>query len=290
MKKFRRSFICIALLIIFIIFIAGNIWASSNCLTVNDYEFATQKTENDIKLVVLSDLHNHEFGENNSRLVDKVKAQQPDLILLDGDFVNEDSKNAKITCELVRALRGLAPVYFSIGNHESVYVERNGTDLFRELEAAGATVLDEDYVDLEINGTKLRLGGMYDYAFGLNGNNNASAIPKKTGDFLREFQDTEGLKIMMAHRPDSFIFGDAAEYWDVDLVVSGHHHGGQIVVPFLGGLYASDQGKFPEYVHGMYEKGRMEIFITSGLGSYTQTLPRFNNLPEIAVVKITEKQ
>lgn len=104
--------------------------------------------------------------------------------------------------------------------------------------------------------------------------------------FLQDFQNTDRLKIMLSHRPDSFIFGDASKVWDVDIVISGHDHGGQVVLPFLGGVFGGDQGYFPEYVHGLYEKDNFQIFITSGLGSNKQKLPRFNNPPEIAVLNI----
>ena len=147
-------------------------------------------------------------------------------------------------------------------------------------------MLDKEYTDLDVNGTQIRLGGMYDYAFGLNGNNDAMSAPDDTLNFLEDFQDTDRLKIMMAHRPDSFIFGNASRVWDVDLVISGHNHGGQVVLPFLGGLYGGDQGFFPEYIHGMYEKDNFQMFVTSGLGSDRQKLPRFNNPPEIAVLEI----
>ncbi|WP_455055410.1 metallophosphoesterase [Merdimonas faecis] len=165
-------------------------------------------------------------------------------------------------------------------------MENGHPELTGELEAAGAVVLDKTYVDIEVNGNKVRIGGMYDYAFGLNGNNDASAAPSDTLSFLQEFQDTDSLKIMLAHRPDSFIFGDASKVWNVDLVVSGHNHGGQVVIPFLGGLYGGDQGWFPEYIHGIYQKDKIRMFVTSGLGTHQEKLPRFNNPPEIAVLTI----
>lgn len=286
MKKTIICKVCISMLVIAIICIAGSFWISVNVLTVREYEFRTDKTEQDVKLAVLSDLHDHEFGAHNEKLVRKVREQKPDLILLDGDFLNETSANADIPCELIAELVKVAPVYFSLGNHEEEYVKNNHWELIPQLEEAGAIVLEEEYRDLNIRGTDLRLGGMYGYAFGMGGNNDASAAPKATKNFLEEFQDTECLKIMMAHRPDSFIFGDASSYWDVDLVVSGHDHGGQVVLPFFGGLYGGDQGWFPEYIHGMYQKDQMQLFITSGLGSHKQKLPRFNNPPEIAVVRI----
>lgn len=282
MSKYKA--LTVILILIFVI--SGlSLWASANYLVVREFAYSADDKAGNVRMVVLSDLHDCEFGENNKKLITKVNEQSPDVILLVGDFLNEDSDSSVVACNLIQALSDIAPVYFSLGNHEEAYMQSH-PKLIDELENAGAVVLEKEYADLDINGTKLRLGGMYDYAFGLNGNNDAAAAPEEMKNFLEDFQNTDSLKVMMAHRPDSFIFGDAAEYWDVDLVVSGHNHGGQIVVPFLGGLFGGDQGWFPEYVHGMYEKDGMQLFITSGLGSYGQKLPRFNNLPEIAVVTV----
>ena len=157
-----------------------------------------------------------------------------------------------------------------------------------QLTDAGAVVLDRQYQDVEIAGQTIRIGGLYDYAFSLDGWNscNPDRMDPEVYSFLKEFQDTDLFKLMLAHRPDSFIFGEASRTWDVDLVVSGHMHGGQVVVPFLGGLVGGDQGWFPEYVHGVYQKDLIRIFITSGLGSSKKALPRFNNVPEIAVLRL----
>lgn len=283
--KLKLYRIIVTILLLLFVYIAVSIWVSSNYLLVKKYEFTTDKATQEITLVVLSDLHDHEFGNSNEQLVQKIGEQSPDLILLDGDFLNENSENAAVSCKLVDKLVEIAPVYFSLGNHEFSYIENNHPELIQQLEKAGAVVLDKGYVDLEVGENSLRLGGIYDYAFGM-GSNIAAEAPEEVIKFLEDFQDTDYLKIMMSHRPDSFIFGDAASYWDIDLVISGHNHGGQVVIPFLGGLYGGDQGWFPEYVHGMYEKDGMNLFITSGLGSHDQVLPRFNNPPEIAVLKI----
>ena len=103
---------------------------------------------------------------------------------------------------------------------------------------------------------------------------------------LEEYVDTDRYLIMCAHRPESFYPLESTEQWKIDLILSGHLHGGQVILPFLGGLYGGDQGWFPEYVHGMYEKGNFQMFVTSGLGSNRQKLPRFNNPPEVAVLTI----
>lgn len=207
-----------------------------------------------VRAVVISDLHEHEFGKDNVKLVEQ--------------------------------LSKLAPVCYSLGNHEESYMAKTDWNFPAEIEKAGAHFLDKEYVDVDIRGTKLRIGGMFSYAFGADGKDSAAAAPEDVKNFLMDFQDTDRLKIMMAHRPDSFIFGDAASVWDVDLVVSGHDHGGQVVVPFAGGVFGGDQGYFPKYVHGMYEKERLHLFVSSGLGSANEPLPRVNNLPEVAVVEI----
>lgn len=274
------------IIIVLIVYVAGSVFVSYNYLTVNEFSVDTGKCGEAVTAVVISDLHDHEFGADNWRLAEKIEEIQPDLILMDGDMLNEASEDALVPLELIGQLKDTAPIYYALGNHELGYMENGHPELTGELEAAGAVVLDKAYVDIEVNGNKVRIGGMYDYAFGLNGNNDASAAPSDTRSFLQEFQDTDSLKIMLAHRPDSFIFGDASKVWDVDLVVSGHNHGGQVVIPFLGGLYGGDQGWFPEYIHGMYQKDKIRMFVTSGLGTHHEKLPRFNNPPEIAVLTI----
>ena len=278
--------IILLIILLLAVYILISLWVSVNLLTVREFtvEFGV---EHPVKTVVISDLHDHEFGEDNEKLVEKIRQISPDLILMDGDMLNAESENADVPLTLIEALRDTAPIYYALGNHEIGYIENGHSELTEQLEEAGAVVLDKEYTDLDVNGTQIRLGGMYDYAFGLNGNNDAAAAPDDTLNFLQDFQNTDRLKIMLAHRPDSFIFGDASKVWDVDLVISGHNHGGQVVLPFLGGLYGGDQGFFPEYIHGMYEKDNFQMFVTSGLGSDRQKLPRFNNPPEIAVLSIS---
>ena len=287
-KRYRQISISIVLLLV--ILILGEVWCSTHWLIVRNYEYQSEKlgSGQELDVVVLSDLHDHEFGEENARLVKKVKEQEPDLILLGGDFLNEDSEDADVPCALIRKLKDVAPVYFSLGNHEVSYMENGHTDLVGQLEAAGAVVLDKSYEDIEVNGVQFRLGGLYDYAFALDGNDDAKNTPEPVKSFLEDYQNTDHLKLMMAHRPESFCFGNASSVWDVDLVISGHIHGGQVVLPILGGLYGGDQGWFPEYVHGMYRKDDMNIFVTSGLGSHHQLLPRFWNRPEIAMIEISK--
>ena len=221
--------------------------------------------------------------------MEKIREREPDLILMDGNLLNGNSPSAEVPVTLIGQLKDTAPIYYALGNHEISYMEQVDGSLIEELTAAGAVVLDKEYVDIEIEGIPVRLGGLYDYAFGPDrktGENKAMSAPTDTLASLQEFQDTDRLKIMMSHRPDSFIFGDASEVWDIDLVVSAHDHGGQIILPFLGGVYGGDQGWFPKYIHGLYRKGNLQLFVTSGLGTNREAAPRFNNPPEIAVLRM----
>ena len=287
MKRMKKWMIALILIVVaFVIYILVSLWVSTNYIVIREYTADTGKSDTGFRAVVVSDLHDHRFGGDNEKLAEKIREIAPDVIIMDGDMLNAESADASVPLELIGLLKDTAPIYYALGNHELSYMENGHSDLREELESAGAVVLDKNYVDIEINGTQVRLGGLYDYAFGLNGNNDALAAPSDTLSFLQDFQNTDRMKIMLSHRPDSFIFGDASKVWDVDLVISGHNHGGQVVIPFLGGLYGGDQGWFPEYVHGMYQKDNILLFETSGLGSDKQKLPRFNNPPEIAVLTI----
>ena len=287
MKRMKKWMIALIFIVAALaVYILVSLWVSTNYIVIREYTADTGKSDTGFRAVVVSDLHDHRFGGDNEKLAEKIREIAPDVIIMDGDMLNAESADASVPRELIGLLKDTAPIYYALGNHELSYMENGHSDLQEELESAGAVVLDKNYVDIEINGTQVRLGGLYDYAFGLNGNNDALAAPSDTLSFLQDFQNTDRMKIMLSHRPDSFIFGDASKVWDVDLVISGHNHGGQVVIPFLGGLYGGDQGWFPEYIHGMYQKDNILLFETSGLGSDKQKLPRFNNPPEIAVLTI----
>lgn len=288
-KKFKRKIIYLLLSLLIICFICiYEIYISYNSLEVNNYSITNSKINDSINVAIISDLHDNQLGENNKELIDKINSQSPDIILVIGDMVDSDSKNSKIAINLMKELCKDNKVFFSLGNSDIDYIEAGTSDLIKELEDVGVTVLDKAYEDVEINGNTIRIGGMYAYAFGLNDFNSVDKDTMEEGvyDFLQDFQDTDNYKIMMAHRPDSFIFGNASEVWDIDLVVSGHTHGGQVVLPFLGGLYVGDQGFFPEYDKGLFDLNKIKILISSGLGSGNQKLPRFNNVPEIVNLKL----
>lgn len=296
LKRRKRIFmaagIVLAAVIAIAVFIKVEIYISYNSLEAEEYIISSDRINSEVKLALISDLHDHTFGEKNEELVQMLKGQGPDLILMAGDMINDISKDSHVAMELIEQVKDIAPVYYSLGNQEEDYIGRGTSDLLNELKEAGAIVLDESYQDIQVNGNAIRLGGMYDYAFALDGNNTTTKESMRPSlyQFLTDFQDTDSYRLMMAHRPDSFIFGDAAKTWDIDLVVSGHNHGGQVILPVLGGIYGGDQGWFPKYVDGIHHfKTVKNMIITRGLGSGKEKLPRFNNKPEVVIIHLEKE-
>lgn len=272
--------------------IIWNLYYSYHGIKCSSYQYTSEKITSNMKFGVLGDLHDYEFDNDNTELVSIITNQQPDIILMIGDMINKYSEDTESIINLISNLKDIAPVYYALGNHELEWMDSHDEDLVAQLESAGAIVLNREYCDIEIEGQKIHIGGLYDYAFSLQNLELTDTTNEKVQvyNFLREFEDTDAYKIMLSHRPDSFIFGDASKVWDIDLVASGHLHGGQVVLPFLGGIYGGDQGWFPEYVHGMYEKDDMNILITSGLSTNKKAVPRWNNPPEIMILELQPAQ
>ena len=276
------------LFVLFALFCIYLIVLSYTKLTVREYEIPVSGLETPVKFAVLADLHCNTFGEENSELIAAVKAQSPDGILLAGDLLNRHAKSHRDVIALVKALTEIAPVYSSVGNHEVDYLAQNGEAFLREMKAAGAVLLDRSYTEAVLGGQTVRIGGLYDYPFAADGFDSCrkETMAPAVYNFLTDFQQTALPKVMIAHRPEGYILGESSVTWEIDAVVSGHYHGGQIVLPFLGGIWAAEQGLFPDYLHGVYQKDKIQLFITSGLGSGSKLISRFNNPPELAVLTL----
>lgn len=265
------------------------VYRSYHGIVIRQEDYFTEKLSRPVRIVMMSDLHDHRFGNDNSEIIEKTRSARPDLILLNGDMVNEDTGSVEAILKLVKSLREIAPVYYSPGNKE--HENPLWSQFEADLEKNGVPVLDAEYEDLSINGQKIRLGGLYDYSFALNGYNTVeeSRMNSETVEFLHNYQDSDLLKVIMTHRPDTFLFNRSADYWDVDLALAGHTHGGQVVLPFIGGLWAPDLGWFPEYVVGVKKMGSLVLITSAGLGSGHEKLPRFNNPSEILQVDLLPK-
>lgn len=262
-------------------------WAVFPCgLRAVYYTAENPKLTAPLRIVQLSDLHNAVFGANNSRLIALVAAQEPALILCTGDFVTQTEESTAEAEALLASLAEIAPVYVSLGNHELGHDAAFGTDLAARYTRAGAQVLDYAYADAVIAGQNVRIGGVSGYALPQCYLASGEANEQECA-YLAEFQNTDACTLLMAHMPAGWLYSRGLEQWQVDAVFSGHAHGGQVILPLLGGLYAPDMGWFPGRLAGLFRTadGSRLLALTTGLGS-SVPVPRIHNPPEILVLDL----
>lgn len=251
--------ICSCLLIAFICYVG-------NCVTYYNIK-------SPCRIVLLADIHNS--------LVDitTIEKNVPDLIIVAGDIINSGDMDLSIGVALLEELVQIAPLYVSLGNHELEYEKYTGEDIVAIFEKTGAVVLDKKYVDIQIKGNSIRIGGIYGYCLPEQYNNgNEDEV-----DFLRNFEDTNSYKILLDHLPYSWTHYGITKDYNIDLVLAGHTHGGQVKFPIIGGLYDSEFGLFPGRVSGRFDSNETTVIVSNGIGSSEEMLPRINK-SEIVVI------
>ena len=222
------------------------------------------------RIVQLSDLHNKSFGSNQQRLVSKVEKLKPDVIVITGDIVDARRYNPEPALILVKQLQTFAQVYYVNGNHESdvpTYPEFE-----QRMIQLGVRVLRNEREALIIGQEKIAIIGIDDPTF--------MATSNFEEHLNRLSEGYEGFKILLSHRPERF---ETYVNQGYDLIFSGHAHGGQIRLPFVGGVIAPHQGFFPTYDAGEYEHEGAKLIVNRGLGN--SLFPqRIFNTPEIVLV------
>lgn len=228
----------------------------------------------------VSDFHNSRSRSLRERLLAALEAAAPDVIVLTGDLIDARKTDVDTALSLTEALTALAPVYFVSGNHEAL-APQAWEILASGLRARGVTLLENDSVTLERGGDTAALQGISDPKFLAmaqiaSTEQVAAQLPHKKGEF----------RILLAHRPEAFDVYAAAGF---DLILTGHAHGGQIRLPFIGGLYAPGQGWFPRYTAGVYRAAGSVMVVSRGIGNSVLPL-RINNRPELVIVRLTKSE
>ncbi len=252
----------------------------SNTIKIKNYSISTDKLNSSAKFVFISDLHCKEYGDKNSELVSKIKEQSPLFIAVGGDMVNKYSSDDHVMRELLPQLADIAPTYCILGNHELIL--KDEINFKNDINSTSAKLLDNEMVTIEANGEKILLGGMSDFPYY---EFNAPDYYTPERYFWDDFKDKSknGYSILLHHQPEYLesIMQDS----NVDLVMCGHTHGGAVQIPFIGGLFAPNQGFFPKYDKGEFDLYDTKMIISAGLGDAYPVL-RLNNCPEISVVEI----
>lgn len=235
------------------------------------------------KIVQISDLHNAEYGKDNASLIRILQSEEPDMIAITGDLVDSNHTDLDVAVRFIQQAIKIAPCYYVTGNHEA-WIGDNYDSMEEKLIALGVVVPHNQTVQLEKDGETIQLIGIDDPDFA-----KAEAISDLSSGMiaseLASVTKTDDFKILLSHRPEAF---EIYAKENVDCVLSGHAHGGQFRIPFLGGVVAPNQGIFPQYDAGDYHLGTTTMIVSRGIGN--SIIPvRFNNRPEVVVIQLVKE-
>ncbi|PRY82454.1 metallophosphoesterase [Alkalibacterium olivapovliticus] len=279
----RKRIIYLTAVFLLMITTAGYLVWQNNAIQVSYFDYSDStlpSTFDGFKVVQVSDLHNKDFG---NQLIDKVYDENPDIIVVTGDVIDRTRTDVPIAVNAMEEMVEIAPVYFVSGNHEVTSEEFDFLQL--EMERIGVINLDNSHEVLEIDGSEIGLIGMEDPLLLLYEDiervGSAELLLQSRLEQLLEESGTE-FNLLLSHRAELMeVYADSA----VNIVLTGHAHGGQIRIPFINGIYAPSQGFLPEYTSGMYEQGGTSMIVSRGLGNSVFPL-RINNRPELVVLTL----
>ena len=284
-KRNKKRVILIVTVVILVGLCCWTIWGNT-VLEINEYAIMSDKIPEaftGFRIAQVSDLHNAEFGDGNEKLIELLSQTDPDIIVITGDLIDSRHTDIEIALEFARQAINIAPIYYVSGNHEARV--REYEDLKMGLAEAGVIVLEDQKVQITREGESISILGIDDPSFQedyLCGDSESVARQAIT-DLQNE---SDRYTILLSHRPELFdLYVDTG----MDLVLSGHAHGGQFRLPFIGGLVAPNQGFFPKYDAGLFSEGSTTMIVSRGVGNSIIPI-RFNNRPEIILVTLSNRK
>lgn len=266
----KKLIVVISVLLVFTLFCAYE----NNKIVVSTYSYSSNELTGfeGYKIVQISDLHNANFGISNSRLIQKVVSCEPDIVVITGDLVDSNHTNIARAEEFAREIANMYPVYFVTGNHELWLKQNQYSELVEGLENAGVNILSNELITIEKNGNYFNLVGIDD----------AYLIGNQLSIILEGHKNE--CNVVLAHEPQ---YIKSYEMAGADLVLAGHAHGGQFILPVIGAVYAPDQGFNPQYTEGQYKSSNMTMIVSRGLGN--SVIPvRLFNYPEVVCVELKD--
>jgi predicted MPP superfamily phosphohydrolase len=281
-KKGKRIILSICIAVIALVAFS---YYENNAIGITRFQINSAKLPDGFdtyRIVHLTDLHNKLFGKGQRRLVGKVSKLQPDLIVFTGDLVDSRRYYEEAGPLLMRELTKLAPVYYVTGNHE--FDSKKFKPLKEELVRAGVHVLRNQSEMIGLGQGGIRIAGVDDPIFNQQADGDVAKINEYIDGALEDTKgEGEAYTILLSHRPELF---SVYVQRKIDLTFSGHAHGGQVRLPFVGGLVAPGQGFLPKYDGGRYTESGSSMIVSRGLGN--SIIPqRLFNRPEIVLVELT---
>lgn len=270
MKKIRRL---LALLALFAL-AAGFVYWQNFTLQVEPVELLFESLPpqfDGLRVAELSDLHGRSFGKNNVRLLRTLQKARPDMICICGDLFDEKTDLTMLE-PLLTGLTDIAPVYYVTGNHE--WQVKNLREILQKMRAWGVTVLENEERVLSRGGAEMVVAGVHDPC--------GPYDMKTPAALVRELRSAQGndFILMLSHRNDELAMWSQL---GVQLVLSGHCHGGVVRLPFVGGVFGTRRELFPEYDAGVYRQDGTTLFVSRGLG-YTNVHFRLFNRPHVPIM------
>lgn len=230
-------------------------------MKITKYSICSKKIS-ELKIALIADLHDRPF-----EAVDALLNEKPDIIALAGDITNNYMENNVRAQEVFEICSGIAPSFFCRGNHEWFFTDEDR----RICEKTGIVYLENEFVKYD----NIYIGGL---SSGFHGRNGTPARPEI--QWLDGFSEKDGYKILISHHPK--YYEKYIKKLDIDLILSGHAHGGQIRI-FDRGVYYPDGGFFPKYTRGVYDN---RLVVSTGLANTANIIPRINNPTELVIVEI----
>ncbi|MGL5765536.1 MAG: metallophosphoesterase [Sarcina sp.] len=268
---------------------AGFCYYQNNKLQTTKINLKTNLKE-DIHIVHLSDLHSKEFGKENKNLYNHILKLSPDIIFLTGDIIDSSLKNINKIISFVGSLAKLCPVFYIPGNNEA------RTDklfyIMESLNNVSVHALSNEIKTLIIKKQKINILGLAEHLV----KSNISPLNKVLDTYhfegydklLNSLSNLDGYKILLSHYPEKFsLKGDYSKY-NFDLMLSGHAHGGQFILPKIGGLFAPGQGILPKFYAGLYKGHKNNLIVSRGLGNSGFPLRLFNR-PDIVSITLEKE-
>ena len=281
MKKPNKKTVLIVSVLVILCLGIWTLWGNI-ALEVNEYEIVSDRIPEafaGFRIAQVSDLHNKDFGEGYGQLLTLLSQINPDIIVVTGDLIDSRQTDLDIALEFAWQAGKIARVYYVSGNHEARVPEYE--DLKIGLVKAGVVILENQKVQITREGESITIMGIddpsfqEDYLFG----DSESVARQAIENLQNEFDE---YTILLSHRPELF---DLYVDTEMDLVFSGHAHGGQFRLPFVGGLVAPNQGFFPKYDAGQFNEENTTMIVSRGVGNSIIPI-RFNNRPEIVLVTL----
>lgn len=276
--KNRTTIILVMLLISIMVswVIWGNLSVETTKLTVTSKDLP--EAFDNFSIAHISDLHNAEYGKNNEKLIDILEAESPNIIAITGDLIDSNHTNLEVALSFAQQAVKIAPCYFVTGNHEA-WIGSQYEELKTSLQNTGITVLQDEAIELNYGDVCIQLIGLNDPDFSERDRLLSESILEAK---LSQVNISDGFTILLSHRPEYF---NVYQNKNIDLVLSGHAHGGQFRLPLGGGVIAPGQGLFPKYDAGAYTENGTTMIVSRGIGN--SIIPvRINNPPEIVIIEL----